>query len=390
MIRNNGFSQDSEDVRSDRLELMSQNIDSLAPVIGLSGTNLDWARNSSTNWAEVRATCSASLGQLDEAYQEYHKKFDVAVEKYSQNKRLLLAIIEDIEKNDKIINEYNIVGPVPHSRAGLSAAIDDWKRTHDRLRSIGDERVIPDHLVTEMVTLKNEYTALWSNAIRLKDISIKATSNKARTYDRDSDKLRLVYNYSIVSLGKDSSELRLLGFVPSSEIWTYDANGKKLPAPEAFVFDKISTVLKWSSVDFAEGYRIEHKEVDKKDWILLTVISKNEFRLRELYIGSHDYRVRAYSGESIGMPSDVVRTTFEALPDVANLRFDSMDMRLKWDEVAGATFYNLKCNGEPFGDVLYHPYEFLGGMEPGVYVFTCQAGSSSSTSKWSPTITVTF
>jgi len=49
MLKNNDFGNDKDDDRTDRADLMSENIDSLAVTIGVASALLTWGQNVSTN-----------------------------------------------------------------------------------------------------------------------------------------------------------------------------------------------------------------------------------------------------------------------------------------------------------------------------------------------------
>ena len=229
MLKNNDFGNDKDDDRTDRADLMSENIDGLAVTIGVTGALLTWGQNVSANWSAARVAADTEGGQDDVAYQLYHEKFDEAKKAYAENKELLIAIIGDLKANDEIVEEYQIKGRIPITRGGLKTAIEDWKKTHDELTLAGDLRVIPDPLVTEMVGLKDEFDALWRLAVKEKGEAVKATEAKEALFREDCDKFRIVFRLAKIALGADHSDLRLIGFVPASEVWT---EGSGDPDPE--------------------------------------------------------------------------------------------------------------------------------------------------------------
>ena len=162
MLKSNDFGHDIEDERSERSDLMSENIDAKAADLGIITPNslLTWAQGVGPNWASARSSASTELGQIDEAYQEYHLKYSECREKYVVYKELLLAIINDLQADDEIIEEYQIKGRTPRNREGLNAAIVDWRKTHDRLTALADGRVVPEAYIVDMETLAGEYDAL--------------------------------------------------------------------------------------------------------------------------------------------------------------------------------------------------------------------------------------
>jgi len=220
MLKNNNFIMDVEDVRSERANLMSENIDSMAATVGVAGALLTWAQNVDANWKAARITADTEGAQPDEAFQEYHIKFSQCRERYIIYKELLLAIIYDLQPSDELIEEYNIKGRTPRNRERLTVAVGDWRNTHDRLDALGDDRVVPEAYVVEMETLAAEFDVLWHAAIVEKDEAVKATAAKEELFAEDTDKFRIIYRMAVVAYGPDGSDLRLLGFVPASEVHT--------------------------------------------------------------------------------------------------------------------------------------------------------------------------
>jgi hypothetical protein len=72
MIINNNISNDDYTTRAERIQLLSDNIDTFAVEIGVSGARLADAQNADAQWEDVCAKCVVEDGQMDEAFETYH------------------------------------------------------------------------------------------------------------------------------------------------------------------------------------------------------------------------------------------------------------------------------------------------------------------------------
>ncbi|MCK5833979.1 hypothetical protein KAH81_09975 [bacterium] len=234
MLKGNNFLHDDDNDRSERFVLLSGNIDAHAVSIGVGGTLLTWAQGASAAWENLRENALVQDGEMDEAYQHLQEKHAEAAELYAEAKGLLLAIIDRVQKDDDIRNRYGVEGEAPRTFGDLHESIGQWKKTHDVLVVALDERVVSDTIVNNMVTLANDMYDFMQAAITEKDEKSDAFLAKQTVFSVDTDNLRLVYRLARMTWGKDDSNLRLLGFVPSSEVWTPgDPEPEEPEEPEA-------------------------------------------------------------------------------------------------------------------------------------------------------------
>ena len=319
MLRNNNFARDTQDVRSERADLMTENIDALAGDLGLIAPSdlLTWARNVGPNWANARSTASTENAQDDEAFQEYHIQFQKARGIYQEYKELLLAIISDLQQDDEIVEEYGIKGRTPRTRESLNAAIQDWRKTHDLLVAAGDSRVVPEAYVAEIESEAAAYDDLWHAAKEEQDEARRATAAKEELFAEDTDKFRILYRMAVIAFGKDGSQLRLLGFVPASEIWTPGDPDPTLPEwmepIETYQLRYLAPVdmvqHTYSSCQGAETCRIEIRPEGATEWELviegLTMIPEDiiPYRSPSPGPGIWEYRITPInSGGEYGEP----------------------------------------------------------------------------------------
>ena len=222
MLKGNSFSQDDENERSERLGLLSANIGDYSVELGLPPDKLVWAQGASVVWEDARSLSTVESGETDEAFEEANQAYKTAVKYYSSAKEYLLSIIYELEKPDDSIKDYGFGGPGPDCVRGLIAAINAWKRCHDRqlAKVPPDTRVVPDAVITQLLdhSVIIDDLAMAARAERRERID--ANAAKMALFDIDSKLLNFVFNLCKLTWNDDDSRLGLLGFVPSSEVWT--------------------------------------------------------------------------------------------------------------------------------------------------------------------------
>jgi len=95
MLKGNNFLHDDDNERSERLLLLSGNIDVHAATIGVSGTLLTWAQGASAAWENLRENALVQDGEMDEAYQHVQEKYAEAAELYAEAKIIFLLAFQE-------------------------------------------------------------------------------------------------------------------------------------------------------------------------------------------------------------------------------------------------------------------------------------------------------
>jgi len=220
MIKNNNNSHDTQGERIERLALLSANIDDFADDVGVAGDRLTAAQTAKEDYLNAIAEAGVQDGQMDEAFEEFKKSVDDLTKHYAKAKDHLLAIIWELDKPDDFIEAYGFCGRSPYRYPGLLAKIKTWKSNHYTLVAAGDERVLTD---AAMVNLLAKYDAM--DALRTVAYVEKHESNLAyaalhELYDAHTKLMDFIYTGAVLAWGDDDSRLRLLGFLPSSEVHT--------------------------------------------------------------------------------------------------------------------------------------------------------------------------
>jgi len=313
-LTNNQFSSDSDDVRQARLDLLSANIDTHAVDIAVAGELLSWAQNTYGEFVDARSSADKEAGDTDEAYQEFHIKYNAAREYYVDAKDLLKAVLMTYQDDDDAMEKYGIKGRTPRTEESLLSAIQQWRKTHDEFVAEADPRVIAESIVAKMESDADEFDNLWRTAVTEKKEARLAFDSKQEIFSRDTDNLRLVYMLAKMAWGDDDPRLHELGFVPSSEIWTPGQPDPELPVfpnpPEIFTLslraDGTIEVV-WTGVTGATHMLLEKRKQGEIDWSLvmngLPADPEEILPYIDPYIspGIWEYRMIPTNGEEHGM-----------------------------------------------------------------------------------------
>ena len=220
VIKGNDFSHDDDDTRQARLALLSENIDTYAGDINVTGVHLTWAQGAFDVFVDYRATAAREDGDIDEATQEYRIKYDAAHKYYVRAKALLNAILGSYQDNDEAAEKYGTMRDTPRNVDALHAKIVQWKDQHDIYVAEGDPRVVADAIVTEMITQAIDFYAGWKFAITQKREAAEAYDRKQAEFLLGSKYLKLIYQMAVMVWGDEDPRLIELGFQTASGIWS--------------------------------------------------------------------------------------------------------------------------------------------------------------------------
>jgi len=338
MLKNNSISADNQGQRIERLDLLSANIDDHALEIGVSGARLAAAQTAGADYLDAIAEAGVQDGQMDEAFETFHQCVDDLAKLYSASKAHLLTIIWELEKPDDFIEAYGFGGESPYRYDGLTAKIETWEKNHALLVAAGDTRVLADAAMTNLIAKRDEMLALRTTAYAEKHESSEAYDALHDLFAAHTKLLSFIYSGACLAWGDDDSRLRLLGFVPSSEVWTPgEPSGEQLPTPGNFhlLFVDPNLTISWDPVEGATSY---HLEMGNNPMILGTVLYEGpdtEYTFDPP--GGHLYfRVWAMDGEEWGERGEAIDIEIEGTPPgpPENLQIEIMpDGKIKffWD-----------------------------------------------------------
>ena len=240
MLKNNQFTSDNDLDRLERLLALSANIDALAADLGLVAPDdlLTWAQGSGAVWESADASATVEDGQMDEAFETYANKVLEVYGFYTGARELLMSYITQFENPNDLAKAYGFEGDSPRTGKGLVAAISAWEDHHDFMIAEGLTPVLNATDMTKLLDYETELKSFLNITKIEKKESRAAYKAKAALFVADSKKLTILFNIAKFKLGDDDDRLGLLGFVPSSEVWTPgdpEEPGEPEPVfPEAF------------------------------------------------------------------------------------------------------------------------------------------------------------
>ncbi|MBI9039369.1 MAG: fibronectin type III domain-containing protein [Bacteroidales bacterium] len=302
LILDNAFTIDSYNRRSDRLSLLRANLGTYAPELGITEETLSWSATADSNWSGARVSAGVEKGERDVAFETYQNKLNETRSLVIDIKEVLLALIEDTEKGDEIIDEYGIGGQTPRNRGGLKQFIDQIAETSNRLRAAGDSRVLPEALINKIVEAGNEIVNLWHLAQKEKQESANAYDVLEEIYNEDSQKLRLIYQMAKLIWGSSSPNLILLGFAPS----TPRHGGGQPDAPQGFnkEWNEPELTLFWNDATNVSSYQLVYSE-GNDEWEELYSGNLASFTYNPP-TGKRNYKVRARNARGFSEWSGVL------------------------------------------------------------------------------------
>jgi len=299
MITNNGISADTDGVRVARTELLSGNIDTYAAELGIVGTKLAACQTAAVDWMGAITITGVEAGEAERATEEFNTALSAAYTYYTRAKGVLLSIIYDIDKNDQIIKEYGLNGAAPRDFNGLDNKINRWIETDARLNAEvpPDPRVAPASIVAGLATHLDTIRSLWHNSATEMQQKTEAYRAKQNLFDMHSSLLSFVLSVAKFTWGDDDSRLRLLGFCPSSEVWTQN----KPHAPKNLAFDPDTGIFSWDVVEDVDSYELSARITGKKGkWTTFWGGTENSTTDKPSSPNIYDIRCRAITGDTSG------------------------------------------------------------------------------------------
>ena len=389
LILDNAYTDDTYDMRGDRLSLMSANVDSYAAEIALPDDLKNWGIGSYAEWESTLVSAGVERGQRDTAFETYQRLFNELRDGYLRVKELLWALIEDTEDGIQIAEQYDIIQQTPRIRRTLKVSAVQIKETSDILRAEGDPRVLAEPIIDTLIAKTDAMETAWQTAQKEKKESSAAFDTLASLYNEDAQKLRLVYNYATLSWGKYDPKLILLGFAPS----VVRPGGGQPDAPEALKCDIVTKTFSWDVVAEATSYQLAFS-ADGIVWDEAYAGSETSV-VFDPGTGVWKFRVRARDVDGFGDWSEVLPVNFSggALAAPTGFKFDDTSQEFLWKIVPDADSYQLEYSrdGGQTWLLKYHGVDNkfdATGMDPGKCLARVRALNATETSPWGITLDV--
>ena len=310
MLKNNSIGKDKLEERSNRLLLLSRNIDDYAAAIGVVGDLLTWAQDAKDVFSE---TLVESHSAKSHAGIEFGKLYRLAKETAQFYAKIRSLLINNIQRTSGDLNDwlerYNIDGNTPQYYRPLVNRIDAWLLEDARLRALvpPDPRVIPQAFIYDLTARRDQLNEIYLQAYAKKEIARTAVKSFADLMKNDTLKLRAVYDLAVLAWGNNDSRLMALGFVLKSQIWT-----RNRPfAPEDFRYDPDAGVFIWTAIEDITEYELVCRLEDTSGaWTQLYKGAENTTDAKPQTPGTYDCRLRAWKGDTEGRWTKTIEVAF--------------------------------------------------------------------------------
>jgi hypothetical protein len=369
MLTDNSFTRDDDDTRRERLVLFSANIGDYSVEFGLTPARLALAEGALDAWDTAVSDATRESGETHEATEELKKAFDEAKEYYVAAKDHLLAIIYEISKPDRVIDAYGFNKDTPRTYDGLCSALITWVNTHAKMVAALDPRVVNATVIATLTAHQVNLDTLKRGRAKEKDDEVDAWAAKSSLFDAHSKLLDFIFTDACLTWGKDDSNLRLLGFVPSSEIWTPGGGvNPEIGIPEDLASEIIGADVRvfWHAVVGADEYQLSHT-MHPPLFLQLYEGAETEFLHVSPDAGTHYYKVRTKVGDTYGEWSEQIEVEVAVAapnPPINLILTLGMvnDVKATWEAPSGvfydgcSIYYVDVANGSPEPAMPTAPY----------------------------------
>jgi len=317
-LKSNDIGNDPIEVRLYRLLRMQNNINTHRVELGISGPLLTWARGSYDRFSGAVTVSSVESGESVDANKIAKDKFFAAKKYYQKAKEILIAFLDQYKPDEILMASYKVDQPTSKTYNGIIKQINSLVETHNRLVAEGDDRVVAQSIIDNMVVLRDAFLAeVEASGIEEREMDV-AYKTQHSYYNEDTDKLRLIYKIACMVWGDDDPRLKDLGFLPASEVWTPGQPEPWLPPwpgpVETFIVTYLGekeVQIDYSGVQEATIGYLDRRKVGSEDWILVANdLPMNEedilpFRERHVPPGTWEYRFTPVKDGEKGEPSFV-------------------------------------------------------------------------------------
>ena len=312
IIPDNNVARDPYIVRTERLRIIKEFIDTHQPALSLPPELLDWAHDAHDIWYAALIKSDAEWAEKEGAFLEIELAEAPARERVNIIKELLRSRYAD---RPELMERYNLDETTPRSRGGLLQLADGIVEMHERLKDEGDPLVLPDAMIDNMDALVEEVKAKENAAQDEFEDAKTATRDLRALFDADSKKLALLYDWAVAMWGADDPRMLEIGFV--QRFSQGGGGGGEVPAaPEEFAMAWLDPSLKftWAEIEGATSYQLAFS-VDGDAWEELYSGEEPLFEY-EPPEGLRFYRVRARNASGYGEWSDQLEFEVEGEPPV--------------------------------------------------------------------------
>lgn len=308
-LKNNNFSNDDPETRRTRLHSLQVGIDDNADVLGVTGDLLAWSQHCEEEWNDIYMDAKFSRIYASIAFKDCRRKQVELTGLYQKAKDLLKAMVAESDNPDEVLSAYSIDGWTPRTREGIETAVDDLIRQNAVYSAEGVDWVLPDHILAEIQSLRDEMSALHTDAVTKRDHAKTALKARNKRFADDTKRLKVIFQMAVLVWGVNSNDLSRIGIVRKSSIWTK----RRPPTPDKFRYDSETRFFRWEYIEDVTAYEVQYRDAGEKGhWTAFYEGEDNSCAPPEGLSGVFEFRVRAIAENKESHWSRSLEATFPA------------------------------------------------------------------------------
>ena len=294
----NAFTQDFIALRSARLLAIKTYIMAWKDALSIPDHLVNWALAAYDRWVAALAKSQAEMGEERIAYEQMHAADALTFEYYARCKAL---VIDTYGAGNARLEIYGATGRFPRDRKRRMDTVQGFLDGHASLAAEGDPNVLPDAFIAKLQGYFNASNTAFSNfLLKEKPEAREAVDEQEALFNADSEMLRTLYSWVLMTWKKTEPFLVQLGFSPMTG--EGGGGGGNMPSvPEGFDLKWLDPFLKatWHPVEGATSYQLAFSADNGASWEELYSGPEVGFEF-EPPAGLRQYRVRARNANGFG------------------------------------------------------------------------------------------
>ncbi len=293
----NNVTMDLLAMRTARLLALKTYIMAWKDVLSIPDHLVNWALEAYDSWMAALAKSQKELAEESAAYDAMHYADALTFKYYAKCKALLLDTygIDDVK-----LKAYRATGRFPDGREDRIKTVRAFIDGHYDMVAAGDPDVLPEAFINKLVNYWQDSTNAFANLLlKEKPEARKAVDAQEELFAIDSEKLRVLYSWVLMTWARSEPNLVQLGFAPQTG---ESSGGGEVPlAPVGFDLKWLEPMLKfiWMPVEGATSYQLAFSVDGGGSWEELYSGAEAGFDY-EPPAGLRQYRVRARNANGFG------------------------------------------------------------------------------------------
>jgi hypothetical protein len=308
----NNVTMDFLALRTARLLAIKTYIMAWKDALMIPDNLVNWGLAAYDKWVAALGKSQVEMGEERVAYEQMHTADALTFEYYARCKALIL---DTYGMSSPKLTIYGATGRFPQDRKRRIDAVQDMLNGHASLVASGDPDVLPEAFIAKLRGYYNASNTAFSNFI-LKEApeARKAVDEQDALFNADTEMLRVLYSWVLMTWSKGEPNLVQLGFAPQTG--QSGGGGGAVPsAPEGFDLKWLEPFLRltWMPVEGATSYQLAFSADGGASWEELYSGDELEFEF-EPPAGKRLYRVRARNANGYGEWSVMLEHEVEGEP----------------------------------------------------------------------------